>query len=575
MNAATAHRGPDGTAVAVFKGATFGHNRLAIIDPEPRSNQPMMSVDGQFALILNGEIYNFKELKKELSDYPFRTESDTEVVLAGYQKWGGAVFERLNGMYAVAIYENKTNTVILARDPVGIKPLYISKTQQGYAFSSEIKALLTLGIPRTLNRNAFDVYMRTLYVPAPATMFAGVEHVMPGTVVRITGRELDMKKFSYRAQAASLDWCDTKGLKQAVIGSVSRQLLSDRPLGIYLSGGIDSSAILASAAQIRGSMDTFSVSFALSEEEEAGKFNADADLARRSARHYGATHHDFVVLPEEVFPLFEKAVYHLDQPIGNATVAAQAALSAFTRDKAVVVLTGDGGDEVFGGYERYRLSQLMDAAQRSITPGLMRAFPHPTVQKLGIESLTDRFALFHFQKDHELSDVLTQLPTKPSIDLYDAKNLMEADRHTWLVDEALVRTDKLGMAGGIEARPPLLDLELMAAVRDIPFERHVSMFDTKILLKRAFKDTLPRWILNQPKRGWFSPGAKWLRHGALTDAIDAALAPGFASGTDELFNWQGVRAALAAHRARRAYRAPALIALLVFQLWSKRFGISV
>lgn len=569
MNAVTKHRGPDGTATFKSAGATLGHNRLAIIDPDPRSNQPMGDASGRYTIVFNGEIYNYKDIKQEIKGYRFKTESDTEVILAGYVAWGEEIFNRLNGPYALAIHDADRGEVVLARDPMGINSLYVTKTSKGFAFSSEIKALLETGIPRTVDQGAFALYMRTLYVPGPKTMFKGVEKFPQGKVGVIKNGTITYSDISYQAKSAPLNWRDSTTLKTAVTEAVTRQLLSDRPLGIYLSGGIDSSAVLASAMTARTSMDTFSVSFQLGEGEEAGKFNADADIARKTAKHFGSTHYDFIVKPTEAFSLLEQSAYYLDEPVGNATSAAQLALSKFAREKVVVALTGDGGDEVFGGYERYRLSRIMDLYQSVVPFGLPGRFA-----KLNTKALADRFALFHFQKDGELKDLLAHPLSQPS-SFASGKNLMEMDRHAWLVDEALLRTNKLSMANALEPRPPLLDLELVAAAAGLPLDKQVSYFDTKILLKRAMKGTLPEWILNQPKRGWFSPGAKWLRHPLFGAEVDTALAPGYAPGTDALFHWDGIKRALVEHRTRERYRAPALIALLMFQLWSKRFGVGV
>ena len=575
MNQVTLHRGPDGTAVQTVNGATFGHNRLSIIDPEPRSNQPMQTPDGRFTITYNGEIYNFKELRDTLRDsYEFKTESDTEVILAGFQKWGKEFFNTLNGMYALAIHDHKTGRITLACDPMGIKPLYVAKTNKGFAFSSEIKGLLEVGISRVLNRQAFDAYMRTLYVPAPLTLFEEVEKFPQGMVGEILDEAIHYSTIEYKPVNKPLSSTDTHGLRIAVGDAVGRQLISDRPLGVYLSGGIDSTSVLAAATEAGGNMDTYSIGFELSEEEESEKFNADSILAKRIAAHFGARHHEFYIAPNDVLGLFEQAVYHLDEPVANATIAAQVALSQKAHESVVVALTGDGGDEVFGGYPRYLLSKRMDVYQTFVPNFVSAMLPSP-FKKLGTQSLQARLELFHFQKDHELRSLLHKLP-EFSFEVSDEiKNIMEADRNTWLVDEALLRSDKLGMAHGLETRPPLLDLELVHQVKHIPFEQHVSLFDTKLLLKKAFKNDLPEWVLNQPKRGWFSPGAKWLRHPSLLNTLDEVFSPGYAKGTDTLFNWEGIKSTLSEHRERRAYHGPSLISILMFQLWSKRFNVSL
>ncbi|MFA5877265.1 MAG: asparagine synthase (glutamine-hydrolyzing) [Candidatus Paceibacterota bacterium] len=575
MNQVTNHRGPDGTAVRVLSGATFGHNRLAIIDLDPRASQPMQVSGGRYTIMFNGEIYNYRELKKELR-YEWRTESDTEVILAGFEQWGRGVFERLNGMYALAIHDRDTGVITFARDPMGIKPLYIARTPKGYAFSSEIKALLETGVSRVLNREAFNAYMRTLYVPASLTLFEGVEKFPPGHIGTIQNGALSIEPFTYSPEASPLDSNDSQGLREAVQKAVVRQMVSDRPIGVYLSGGVDSSSILAAATEAGGSMNTYSIGFELDEEEEPEKFNADSVLAKRIAAHFGAQHHEFFIAPKDVLNLFEQAVYHLDEPIGNATIAAQLALSRKARESVVVALTGDGGDEIFGGYPRYLMSRRMDAYQSLVPSFVSNILPFSQAKKMGTRSLEERFALFHYQKDQSLKGILTELPSALSLEhVKTAKNIMEADRKTWLVDEALLRSDKLGMAHGLETRPPLLDLELVHQMSAIPFEKQVSLFNTKVLLKQAFKSDLPEWVIHQPKRGWFSPGAKWLRHRALQQSLDEILAPGYAPNTDSLFNWDGVRSMFVEHKEKRAYHATALMSVLMFQIWSKQFNVSL
>lgn len=581
MNQKTSHRGPDGTRALNLPNATFGHNRLSIIDPDPRSNQPMQTDDGRYTIIYNGEIYNFKELRNKLHNSKFKTESDTEVILNGFKEWGTDVFKKLNGMYALAIFDKENGEVTLARDPIGIKPLYTTKTKNGFAFSSEIKALLEVGIERKLDYDSFSLYMRTLYVPGPRTMFKDVEKFPPGHFATIKDGNITYHSFQYEAE--SLEPKNSVELKALVENAVSRQLISDRPLGVYLSGGIDSTSVLASATKAKGQMETFSVGFELNESEESEKFNADSVLAKRVAEYFGAKHHEFLIKPEEVFSLLEQAVYSLDEPIANATIAPQIALSQFAREKVVVTLTGDGGDEVFGGYERYRLSRLMDLYQTLVPNFVSGLIPNEKIKKLSVRKMDERYKLFHYQKDEEISHILSNsLSNTPSVFSEEllksiSRNgaLMHADRKSWLVDESLMRSDKLGMAHGLETRPPLLDLEIVSAMQNVPFKKQVSYTNTKLLLKEAFKNELPDWILNQPKRGWFSPGAKWLRNESFYRTAKQAFTSEYAPGTSSLFNWGHVQKMLNEHKERKGYHATALLSILMFQLWSRSFSVEV
>lgn len=558
MNEKSKHRGPDGTGVF---GGVLGHNRLAIIDLDERASQPMEG--SRHVISFNGEIYNYKELREELGGHEFKTESDTEVILAGYERWGKEVFSRLNGIFTISIVDKETGETVLARDPVGIKPLYMYEGEKGVAFSSEIKSLLLVSGERKLNKKAFDAYMHTLYVPAPDTLFFGISKFPSGHVGVIKDGKLSVEKFSYRAVG------ERGNLKDVVCRAVKRQMVSDRPLGIYLSGGIDSSSVLACAKETGADIHTYSIGFALSDEEESEKFNADAKLAKKISEHFGATHHEFFIKPTEVIDLFKKAVFHLDEPIANATIAPQVALSGFVKDTATVVLTGDGGDEVFAGYPRHLMARRMNFVQKFIPSFLLRLLPGK-LGKLGVSDVKDQFALFHFQK--EMGRVLAENAIAPSL-VKDGDSLLDADRKTWLVDEALMRSDKLAMANAVESRAPLLDLEVLDFAKDFPFEKQVTLFDTKVLLKKAFASVLPSWVIKQPKRGWFSPGAKWLRHKDLVKELEEILSPEYHPGTKELFNWSGVQEVFTEHKEKRGYHAPLLLALVMFQLWAKEFDI--
>ncbi|OHA47459.1 MAG: asparagine synthase (glutamine-hydrolyzing), partial [Candidatus Taylorbacteria bacterium RIFCSPLOWO2_12_FULL_49_67] len=322
MNAVTTHRGPDGSGTFVGSSVTLGHNRLSIIDLSDAGNQPMKSDDGRYVISFNGEIYNFRELKKELSSYPFKSQSDTEVILAAFSAWGESAFSRLNGMFAFALWDEKEKMLRLVRDPVGIKPLYYHIDGTRLIFASEIKAILKdAKVSRRINPLALDCYLRLNYVPAPLTMFRDIKKLLPGKILRHQNGKVELVHYAtQKIPALSLESRNVLAaeLLEKVHKSVEAQLVSDRPVGLYLSGGIDSSAILESMAHARGVVETFSVGFELREGEQAEKFNADFLLARRTAKYFGAKHHEVLLSPKEIIPLFEEAVYHLDEPISNA-----------------------------------------------------------------------------------------------------------------------------------------------------------------------------------------------------------------------------------------------------------------
>jgi len=590
MNTATAHRGPDGTGVFVAPEISLGHNRLAIIDLSPAGAQPMKSADERLTIVFNGEIYNFRELKKELAPYPWRSESDTEVILAAYERWGEKAFARLDGIFAFALYDRGNNRLLLVRDPQGVKPLYYAEKSGKLLFASEIKALLEWKeMPRRISREALDIYMRILYVPAPLTMFEGIQKLLPGHFLSYRNGSTTLLPYDIRKDAP-ISYApfeeQKKELYRLVGESVKAQLVSDRPVGLYLSGGVDSTAVLEAMTRASGSVESFSVGFELQCHEEPHKFNADFLLARKTARHFGATHNEVLLSPHEIIPLFEEAMYHLDEPIANATIIPMLKLARFAKQKVAVVFGGDGGDELFGGYERYRWSLIsshyrkVPAFLRHVVQGLT-----PNLKRLDAKEGIERFVRFHFQKENILRPLLALSAYRTGVSEaffterffemieqpFEAQ-FMRVDRESWLIDESLLRSDKMSMAGGIEARVPLLAPALIRFADSVPLQHKVSLTRTKILLKEAFRGHLPDELLEQPKRGWFSPAAKWLRYPEVAAYAKEALSPDYTEATRELFDWQEVRRRLTAHLAGEYHLNP-LWAILTLQVWARTFKV--
>lgn len=589
MNAETKHRGPDGSRVWSDDSITFGHNRLSIIDVSDASSQPMMSKDGRFVVVYNGELYNFKELKKKLGESRFRTSGDTEVILEAYAAWGKDCLKKFNGMFAFAIWDNKERSLFLARDHAGIKPLYYALIDGVLIFSSEIKGILThKNISRKLSIESLNHYTRLLYVPEPLTMFSSVSKLPQGSCAIFKDGKLEIEKYFIPELGGNNDsGRSIVGMIETKVDeAIERQLVSDRPLGVYLSGGIDSSVILDSMSRRHSKIKTFSVGFDLGESEDPSKYNYDFYIARKTAAIYETDHHEVLLSSKEVLETFEDVVWHMDEPISNPTACALFALSKATKPYATVVLCGDGGDELFGGYERYRLSYAASLYQ--MFPKFLTNFLSPispSLMKLGKRGWIDRYAQFMFQKDSIVGRVLSANVYKASLiaesftGYMKGKNfdevLMETDRKTWLVDFALMLSDTMSMAHGVEARVPFLDKEVVEYALSIPARDKLSLFDTKKLLKQAFAKRLPDYLLKQPKRGFFTPAAKWLRHDDFLAMVKDILSAGYNSNTAGLFNWPEISTILERHVDKSAYNLSIIWALLTFQVWAKRFGAAV
>ena len=589
MDEATKHRGPDGTGVWRDDFVSLGSNRLAILDLSHAADMPMQSASGRYILVFNGEIYNFKELRKELSGYPFTTQGDTEVILAGFERWGAALLPKLRGMFALALWDTREHELILARDQSGIKPLYYRRSAGRLAFSSELKGVLAdAAIPRRIEPLALRSYLRMRYVPGPLTMLSGVEKLPAGHYARLKGESFTVTKYF---DVPLLPLCtDNRAaaeekVRALIDSAVAAELVSDRPVGLFLSGGLDSTIVLDAAVKAAGKIETFSLRFDVSKDEQAEKFNADADLAALTATHYDTNHTEVLLSEEEFVRELPDAIYHLDQPLGNATAVAQMRLAREARKKIVVALTGEGGDELFGGYPRYRLSRMMDLYRNA--PGFARAALSalsPAARKLNLPPGIKRVEQFMFEKDAMLlRAVKPEFVTSAAAGLFEKEFLtkrqasdftqlfIDADRRSWLTDEALARTDTMSMAASLEARVPLLTTDVVLYASRLPSEMRAGYRGGKKLLRSAFRGRLPAHVLNAPKRGFFSPTAKWLRRPALMHLAEEALSAGFHPGTDKLLNVAGAQQMLQDHVAGRGYAMQTLWMLISLRLWAKRY----
>lgn len=601
MNSKTRHRGPDDQGIFVNGNISFGHNRLAIIDLSTAGHQPMKSKDGNFVIIFNGEIYNYRELRVELEKKgrTFNSKSDTEVILESYQEYGIDCLNKFNGIFAFAIWDRKKEELLLARDHIGVKPLFYYFNEKRFIFSSEIKGILEHNIKRTLNINALNFYFRFLYISGPETIFENIYKLQPASYLIFKNNKIQINKYweikDYNNYSGRSEIKDK--IKQTLKEAVKRQLVSDVPVGVFLSGGIDSTIILGLMAELADSpIKTFSVGFDVKREQE--KYNNDYLLARKTAGIYHTEHYDLIVKPQDVIDNLEKVVWHMDDLVSNPTQVPTFLLSKLAKERVKVVLGGDGGDELFGGYGRYYYYYLLEKWQK--LPKILRKNnlnkkvfsllrKNNIYEKINLENDPEIFWSFMAQKENILNKFL-----KPRIsslntceryieknyfvdnkDKYDlAKRMMKIDLDTWLVDESLTRSDKMSMAWGLEQRVPILDKEVVSMAMKIPTRYKISKSTQgKLIYREAMKNYIPDFVYNKAKTGWFTPMAKWLRDD-LKDMAYEILSEEYYPENKAILDFKEIKKILDSHTSG-SYALNTIWAIINFQVWSKKFKVNV
>jgi len=595
----TKHRGPDQEGFYLDESISLGHSRLSIIDLSKRGRQPIWNEDHSMCIICNGEIYNFKELRKELEKrgHRFFSNSDTEVILHLYEEKGERCLKDLNGIFSFAIYDKNKQKLFLARDRIGVKPLYYYFDSKKFIFSSEIKAILVHPIKRELDQKAFLFHFRLCFTPAPFTLFKGIYKLQPAHYLILKNKKIEIKKYwdIYDVKEIKSPREAIEKIKNLVKDSLRHQIISDRPIGIFLSGGIDSSSVLGVASELLpGPIKTYSVGFDINIEQE--KYNRDYFLARQTSKHYHTDHHELLISDIDARENLEKVIWHMEEPVPNPIQIATFLLARFAKKEVAVVLGGDGGDELFGGYPRYYYSKLIDKYQtlpyflrKNILPYFLEKILKKNNLKEKFETLpgVPRYLLHMGQKDEILSRVLNQEIAKdlsrkytekflkdhyPEIKFKDkTKYLMYLDITTWLPDESLLRSDKMTMSFGLEERVPLLDHRLVEFAFRIPTKYKVrGKKKNKWIFRQAMKEYLPSHLLKKEKRGWLSPASKWLRRG-LKDFAYQVLSPSYLPSTQKYFNFSQIKKILDNHISKREYNLDIIWSLLTFQIWYKLF----
>lgn len=580
MTQALVHRGPDGNGIWVGHDAALGHCRLAILDPRPEGNQPMWNDDRTVAIVFNGEVYNYRRLRDE-EQLTCRTDTDTEVLLKLYEKHGMAFVHRLRGMFAFAIHDTRDESWHLTRDTGGIKPLFVAYPGGTLAFASEMRSLMQ-AFPHkpALNDRSLSLYLRLQYVPGPETMCQGIEQLPPGTILTWRKGHETRTTFTPIEEATVRSTQDFRERFPALMDRVvADHIVSDKPVGMFLSGGMDSSIVLHHlCAHATGPVRTFTVRFDARDDEGAARFNADADLAIATAAHYGTTHTEVLLTATDFASLYADTARSLDQPNADHVSVAQFALAREAKKHVDVVLTGAGGDELFGGYPRYRIARVLHALRQVPAPlrgiaGTIAGYPSDVLRMQPGAALAERLLARSGAECREIvrgdwftESAVTHLFRErfAALDQHDPiRAFMEFDRHLWLVDESLRLADATTMGNGLEGRVPFVDPRIDAFALATPASWHVTMRRTKALLKDTYRPLLPPHLFTLAKASFYPPLAKWLRREALPLAEALPDHPRIR----ELFDADMIRTFVAEHRDKRVYRLHALSSLIQLAHW--------
>ncbi len=603
MGAVLTHRGPDDFGHYLGRGVGLGMRRLSIIDVAG-GHQPIANEDETVWVVLNGEIYNFQPLRDELESkgHYFRTRTDTEVIVHLYEQEGLAFFDRLRGMFGLALWDSKRQRLVLGRDRIGEKPLYVRREPGRLLFASEMKALLQVeDVPRRLNLAALEEYLALGYVPAPLCLIEGIEKLLPGHyLVAEQGRtevhEYWDVPFGQTEHHSEGEWIEQ--IRAKIQETVRMQLISDVPLGAFLSGGLDSSTIVSVMTKMTGRpVKTYSIGY----QGEHSYYN-ELPYASVVAKAFNTDHHEIVVQPvaSEVLP---KLVWHLDEPVADSACLTTYLVSKLARESVTVILSGVGGDELFGGYRRYLGTSLMryygflpGSVRRKWLPALLARIPqdrHSTwkdyaryatafVKSAELEPASRYMGYVTLFAPQTQVELLKQRTTAGPIALNLAADALQsyfarctdpdsmnrilyADLKTSLPDDLLAMTDRMSMAASIECRAPLVDFELVELMSRVPSSLKVHGFRLKYLMKKAVAPWLPREILARKKRGFGAPFGAWLRKDLQT-MISELLSEDQVRHRG-LFHWPAIQNLIADHAAERRDHTDHLLALIMLELW--------
>ena len=602
MAATIVHRGPDQHGAAAGERVAMAHRRLAIIDLKG-GRQPMCTSDGRLWLVFNGEIYNFRAVRAELeaAGHPLDTDSDTEVLLHAYRVWGPQCLDRLNGMFAFAVYDDSTQSIFAARDRFGEKPLYVLEANGTVYLSSELKALVEAGVvAKRIDPQALYEYFTKGYIAGTRTIFRGVRRLPAGHWLSARGDAVRVQQY-WAPPSPTNELTDEREIIDQVLDtlreSVRLRMVADTPVGLFLSGGVDSSAVVALASEASSQpLETFSVGF------EDARYD-ERQHARFVAKRFGTRHHEFVLEPGGV-EVIEQIAWHLDEPFADSSALPSWYLAQMTRQHVTVALSGDGGDEMFAGYDSYR-GHLLSERLRAIPSPLLSlgAAALRTVPTRDVGRRMARLRLARNIADAALpyderfvakqqtafrrSD-LTRLsrylaPYATAVHdrrlfapLFDRDCSPLAGMTLWqqsvsLVDDMLVKVDRMSMAHSLEVRAPFLDHRLTEIMNRVAFDTKLPGGRQKYILRKAMERYLPVDFLWRKKQGFDAPIRNWFRSDVSDFVVQKVLAPG--SMVDQLFGRASLETIIGEHKRLKRDWGAALWALVMFETWCDAYGV--
>jgi len=601
MLAPIAYRGPDSRGVFLDRQAGLGHCRLAIVDVDG-GPQPMPNEDRRVWIVFNGEIYNHAELREELAarGHGFRSRSDTEVIVHLYEEYGDDCVRHLTGMFAFAIWDMGRQRLFAARDRVGIKPFYYCRTPQAFYFASELKAIIAdPAVSREIDVPALGQFFSFYFLPGSETLFKSVHRLAPGHTLSVERGEVSIRRY-WDLRFTRERWgrpfeSTVEELQGLLDATVRSHLMADVPLGVLLSGGVDSSAILSLAARgSAGRMSTFTVGF------DGEEVVDERPYARAAARQFGTDHHELSITAEDFWNFLPAYVWHMEEPVCEPPAVALYFVSRLARSSVKVLLSGEGGDEAFGGYPNYPNLMRLERIQAGLGPLARPAgaivqragglFGSERLRRYGAalgRKLADHYysrssspsgyfnrtaALFTREFVESAASISAQARMaellEPVRDLPLLDQMLYADTATWLPDDLLIKADKMTMANSVELRVPLLDHRVLEFAASLPADHKVRGRETKRVLKAAFAKLLPPKVLSRKKAGFPVPYQAWLR-GPLAKRVGDTLLSDRATGRG-YFNRRQVERLLQRQRRTGGF-SKEVFSLLVTELWHQRF----